>query len=174
MIVYIREGTGNLLEERRIVGLDDRYSSETDDVVTAFAYTDGTGVLPAGLVTEVVDAEGSITAFAYYTDADRLGLLHTVTYAFGTADEAQVEYFHDPLTRNMTAFEDELDRRTDYVLDNLDRVTQVIEPAAPRNLSSSATSMIRSATFASRRRRWTTPTTIACKSPSAAMTRAIA
>ena len=50
---------GNTLAERRVVGLDDRTSDETDDVVTQFSYTQ------RGLIDTAMDALGRITDFDY-------------------------------------------------------------------------------------------------------------
>ncbi len=115
--------TGDMLSETRIVGLNDQVSSETDDVTTSYAYTDGSGGIPAGLVSSITDPLGRVTEMVY----NNAGLLISQTDAVGTADEATTEYEYDARD-NLSAVIDPLGRRTEYVYDNLNRLIQRTDP----------------------------------------------
>lgn len=135
---------GNVLETRIVVGLDDRQSSEHDDVVTQFEYeADG---LIAAVVRLRSDVDGGaqlslVTEYAY-TDVDNGGPTH-----IGRWLESTTYGGDDPLIAGLslvnaativvaarnafgvpTQVNDELNRQTQYVYDDLDRLTKVTSP----------------------------------------------
>lgn len=88
------EDNGNVLEERIVIGLPDPASSETDDIVTTFTYTDekiSSADPPGGLVTSITDALARITELTY----DSAGNVTEITYAVGTSLEATVQFDYD-------------------------------------------------------------------------------
>ncbi|MDX1968590.1 MAG: RHS repeat-associated core domain-containing protein [Planctomycetaceae bacterium] len=127
LTLYDINATTGLTDEVRIViGLiDDVSNGETDDIVTSYTYTPAPSSAydpPAGLVETVTDPLGRVTTFAY----NELGLPTSITYADGTADEAEVQFFYDG---DLLDYElDELGRRTDYDYDNLGRLIETTLP----------------------------------------------
>ncbi len=115
--------TGDVLEVRQVVGDDDRTSSETDDVVVSYTYTDGTTSLPAGLLLSTTDALGLVTYYSYEDSpsSPSFGWLASVTVAYGTASAATTSHEYDA-AGNVTAIVDPLGRRMEFEYDNLDRL----------------------------------------------------
>jgi YD repeat-containing protein len=108
---------------------DDATSSETDDVTTSFTYTNISGG-PQGLLQTMTDPLGHVTRYQYGTTpaSGSFGRVTSATSAYGTAEAGTVEYQYDS-AGNVTAAIDELGRETDFVYDDLDRETQMIEPS---------------------------------------------
>lgn len=135
---------GNLLETRVVVGLDDRASSEHDDVVTQYDYE------ADGLVSQIVelrnDVDGTpqlsrVTQYAY-TDVDDSGPTHVgrwldeTEYGGDDPTSGGVSLVNGSavtvLARNEfgqpTLVSDEVARETAYEYDDLDRLISVISP----------------------------------------------
>jgi len=122
--------TGDVLSMTQVVRqVDSVGNGQTDDVTWHYSYTDGTGDLPQGLLTEVEDPQGRVTTYVYFDDDtdDEFGWVKYIIYADGTADEAQVEFEYD-LAGNVTAFIDELGRRTEYGYNDLDQLVHLTLP----------------------------------------------
>ena len=66
------------------------------------------------------------TRFDYYGPGNKVSLMKSTTLAQGTVDQAIVRY--DYVQRNLTSEIDELSRETNYVYDNLNRLTEVHQP----------------------------------------------
>lgn len=120
---YTVDPYGNVLAVTQVVGFEDTVYGDSDDLVTTFTYTVGTGGIPKGLVATMTDPLGRITSYTY----DSTGDVTRVTYAVGTADEAHTDYEYDAAD-NMTASIDELGRRTEYDYDALDRLIRITLP----------------------------------------------
>ena len=112
-VVYdIDPANGNTLSVTQVIG----HLGGGDDIVTSYSY------LPNGLVETITDPLGRITDLTY----NKRGLLERVTLAVGTTAEASIAYQYDA-AGNQTVVVDELDHRTEYNYDALNRVTQVTE-----------------------------------------------
>ena len=114
---------GNVISITRVVGQPDDTSGESDDIITFFTYT------PEGLIDTVTDPLGRITN----NDYDTQGRLISVTFAKDTSDEATQQFEYDSFTTAgkaglVTASIDENGNRTQFVYDDMNRVTQVTEP----------------------------------------------
>ena len=120
----IDPATGRVVAVVRVVGLDDDASAETDDLVTAYAYTDGGDGLPAGLLRSITDPTGSVTRIEYDADADSpdYGRAIALTYAHGTADASTVLFGYDA-AGNVDSLTDAVDNATTWTLDAAGRVT---------------------------------------------------
>ena len=101
-----------------------QFGPQGQNRVTQYTFTDGTGVLPAGLLLSVTDPLGCVTDYQYGTNPalGSFGQVTLVTYAVGTADQTSVSYEYNA-AGDKTAMVDPLGRRTEYSYDNLDRVT---------------------------------------------------
>jgi YD repeat-containing protein len=109
--------TGNRRSSTRVVGqIDVATNGETDDLTSTMTYT------AEGLVDTMIDPLGRVTDYDY----DARGLLGTVTYAKGTADEAVMRFEYD-LAGNQTAMIDGNSNRTEYQYDVLNRLVRTIE-----------------------------------------------
>ena len=119
--------TGLALFVRQVVGeVDSTANSETDDLLTAYTYTTASAdpaAAPAGLVANVTDPLGHVTAYDYNSH----GSITRITYALGTADEACVQFAYDSANR-LIAQTDELGRRTQFTYDALSRVIARTDP----------------------------------------------
>jgi RHS repeat-associated protein len=102
--------TGNILTVTRVV-------PGGTNVVTTYTYTS------SGQVSTVADPDGNVTKYGYDA-ADRLT---TITYAFGTADQATVTYAYDD-SGNIASRTDENNKTTTYLYDAMNRMTQVTDP----------------------------------------------
>jgi YD repeat-containing protein len=71
----------------------------------------------------MTDPLGRITRYTYNAH----GLVTTIIYAVGTADQALVQYGYNSAD-DMTSYTDELGRTTTYAYDNLHRVTSITQP----------------------------------------------
>ncbi|MCO6458565.1 MAG: pre-peptidase C-terminal domain-containing protein [Pirellulaceae bacterium] len=107
---------GNIIRETRVVGLRDAISGETDDLVTEFTYT------PEGRINTVTDPLGRVADHDY----DPLGRLMRITYAQGTADEADQQFEYDA-AGNVTAVIDENLNRTEFLYDDMNRLVMLTE-----------------------------------------------
>jgi RHS repeat-associated protein len=136
--------TGDATEVRAIVGLDDRTSTEHDDVVTQFDYESD------GLVKDIVrlrsDVDGTpqlstSVHYAYTSVADTTAghvgrWLDSITYGGDDPTISGILLVNAAtvavVARNdfgmATAVNDELGRETQYEYDNLDRLTKVTLP----------------------------------------------
>ena len=136
---YAYDASGyNLTRHTQIMGeLDSENgpSDDAEDIVHTYTYTTS-GTLPRGLLLTATDPLGRVTSYTYETDtsAHDFGWLKQVTFADETADEASIHYEYDS-AGNVTAYVDELGRRTDYVYDGLDRLISITEPN-PNNTGS--------------------------------------
>lgn len=109
---------GSVLSQREVVGqVDSPTNGETDDVVTAFAYTS------AGQLDTVTDPLGRVTDYDY----DAHGEVTRVTAAAGTAAAAFVEFDYDAAGR-LVESRDELSRVTTYGYDHLHRLIRTTRP----------------------------------------------
>ncbi len=139
--------TGNTLEKRIVVGLDDRDSSEYDDVVTQYEYEDD------GLLSAVIrlrkDVDGTplwsfVTLYAYTNVSNTAGHVGRwwLSTSYGGDDPGTSGIvltnpsdivvidrndFGMP-TRIVNEFGLGLERQTEYEYDDLDRLTKVISP----------------------------------------------
>jgi RHS repeat-associated protein len=132
------DGFGSPILSRRINGLDDTQSSETDDLVSRFAYStrslSGSNVnLPGGLLTTSVDLRGFVTTtdyFDYGESTTAVGLVEKITGADGSSDESVQTFTYDarrnPLTVTQHVTAGDRTTTTDY--DELDRLVQVTLP----------------------------------------------
>ncbi len=121
------DDNGNVLSEIVVVGNYDLYdTSESDDLVTTYTYTDSNDGTIVGLVETVTDPTGTVTAYQYNSRGQKT----TITYDSGGDLEATVEYEYDSTSGELLAETDELGRRTEYVYDNLNRLTHTVLPAA--------------------------------------------
>jgi len=127
----VDQTTGLNTEIIQVVGnKDDGVNLETDDIVTTYTFTDGTGAtaaLPVGLVLTQTDALGRVTKNTYETDTQsaEFGFLLSTTTDDGGADEATVSYEYDA-DGNRDAMIDALGRRTEYVFDATGRLTKTV------------------------------------------------
>lgn len=87
-----------------------------DDLVTTFTYT------AEGLIDTAADPLGRITDYDY-NDA---GLVSSIAFAVGTADEGTQLFTYDALG-NLTLFTDENGNETAYEYDALNRLTRITE-----------------------------------------------
>ena len=129
---YDFDSAGLIASMAQVLGLEDTLANgETDDLVTHYTYTDGTGTyadLPKGLVLSVTDPAGHVTTYAYgITTGNSYRRLTSVTYAVGTVDQATVSFEYDAFG-NQTAIVDELARRTEFVYDILNRLRSMTQP----------------------------------------------
>jgi YD repeat-containing protein len=92
----------------------------SNNSVWSFTYTT-TGI--KGLVLTMTDPRAFQTSYT----RNAHGLVTSVEYAVGTADAATEEFGYDAFD-NLAWFEDGLNRRTDYVWDNLDRLISITLP----------------------------------------------
>ncbi|MCX7429217.1 MAG: hypothetical protein NTW96_26770 [Planctomycetia bacterium] len=120
----IDPATGRVTAVVRVVGLDDEASEETDDLVTEYAYTDGSGTLPAGLLRSITDPTGAVTRIEYEGDPESpdFGRAVGLTYAYGTVDAATIEFGYDE-DGNLATLTDAVGNATTWVLDAEGRVT---------------------------------------------------
>ena len=117
-IQEIDPATGNVLSRTRVIGrIDDNINGETDDLVTTYTYT------TYGLVDTMTDPLGRVTDYDY----NAIGRLMAVTYAVGTLDEAMQSFEYDA-AGNQTAVIDENGNRTEFLYDELNRLTRLTEP----------------------------------------------
>lgn len=122
--------TGDTLSMRQIVGLlDSSGNGETDDIITSYTYSTGSGTLPVGKLLTVTDGLNRITKYEYEenTSAYDFGWRNVVISAYGTADESSLTYERD-IYGNISARIDSLDRRTDFVYDALGRLVSQTDP----------------------------------------------
>jgi len=121
--------SGQVASVTLVVGQDDATSGETDDVTYQFTYTDGSGLLPRGLILTETDPLGRQTVYTYDDGlaSHDFGQLIAITYAFGTADEATIQFEYDDFG-TLCAQIDELGRRTEFTYDALGRVLSVTLP----------------------------------------------
>lgn len=120
---FVRDSAGNILEMRHADGsLDPLDQPAVDDIVTSYTYTTSGA---AGLLNTITDARGNITDIDYLSST---GLISAITYAAGSSVAGTEQFFYDSETLVMTHSLDELDRRTDYFYDELDRLIAVMEP----------------------------------------------
>ena len=120
----IDPATGRVTAVVRVVGLDDDASEETDDLVTEYAYTDGSGTLPAGLLRSITDPTGAVTRIEYDDDPDSpdFGRAVGLTYAYGTADASTILFGYDA-AGNLDSLTDAVGNATTWTLDADGRVT---------------------------------------------------
>jgi YD repeat-containing protein len=117
---------GKVLTATVIVGLEDSwFNGETNDLKTTYIYTTLAGHV--GLLNTVTDPIGRVTKYDYWTTSPHKGLLKKITYNYGAQLTTNVEYEYDAF-RNLNATLDELDRRTDFVYDKLDRLIKRTDP----------------------------------------------
>jgi hypothetical protein len=110
------QNRGNVLSITQVVGAIDS-GAETNDVVTKYTYTTGPSV-PAGLVDTETDAIGRVTKYNYESH----GLVTQVINNFGTSNQTDVEHHYNAqLQRDWTL--DELNRKTEWLYDDLGRLT---------------------------------------------------
>jgi len=117
---------GNPLSMRQVIGANDIGGIESNDIVTVFTYTSLTSSTTdrrAGLVESITDPLGRLTSVSY-VGADSIS---SIIYADGEADETEVTFGYDA-NYNLAWSEDELGRRTDYIFDMLDRMTEMTLP----------------------------------------------
>ncbi|MBX3415647.1 MAG: RHS repeat protein [Pirellulales bacterium] len=121
--VYLRDAAGNVREVRRAIGnLDNVNLPAVDDLTTSYTYTSSGA---AGLLDTRTDPDGRVTDVDYL---GATGLVSAITFGAGSAVAGTRQFFYDAETRVMTHSLDELGRRTDYVYDALDRLTEWWEP----------------------------------------------
>ena len=121
----IDPANGNVLSVTYVVDqVDDESNSQTDDVVVSYTYTGAGDSTLFGLVKTETDPLGRITAYSYNVQ----GLVETITYATGTDDEASVSFEYTDGSDNVTAYVDEVDRRTEYEYDRLHRLLSIHLP----------------------------------------------
>ncbi|CAK9082491.1 Putative deoxyribonuclease RhsC (DNase RhsC) (Toxin RhsC), partial [Durusdinium trenchii] len=135
--LYTLGSNGRVDEIRQVMGVDDRTSSETDDSVWTFTYTQlgdqgHNDVLPIGLVRTITDPDGRITRYRYYGDSGsynlpKLGLVYRVWEGYNTVDSAY-KTFDYYSSRQLKTVTDELGRVTQYEWDDLDRLVKVTLP----------------------------------------------
>jgi RHS repeat-associated protein len=111
--------TGKVLKTTRVVGLLDTTSTETDDVVTSYTYTN------KGWLDTVTDALLRVTDYDY----DNYGHITKTTTAKGTLDQTVEEYEYD-LAGNRTATIDALKHKTQYIYNSTNMLLQTIAPSA--------------------------------------------
>ena len=105
----------------QVLGSDDRYFSETDDLTTTYTYTDAADNTILGLVKTVTDPNGNLTYIGYNSQ----GLVEGVIYAAETETIEQYEY--DNRDR-LSVFMDARGNVTAYKYNNLDQLIQRIDP----------------------------------------------
>jgi RHS repeat-associated protein len=117
-VLYDLDAEGNRVLMTQVVGeLDSDQNGETDDVVTAYTYTD------AGLIDTVTDGLGRITDYDY----NPLGQIEQITFAMGSSDDEAQQTFEYDAAGNVSALIDENGHRTEYIYDDRNRVTQITE-----------------------------------------------
>ncbi|MBI2481395.1 MAG: hypothetical protein HYV60_22980 [Planctomycetia bacterium] len=101
---------------------------------TAFTYTPApadisqlSGGLVSGTTVAYWSSDAVTTQTAYFTTGVKIGLPQTVTYAFGTTEQASVQYDYDGY-RHRSSLKDELLRETVWTFDALGRLRFVIQP----------------------------------------------
>ncbi|MBX3414202.1 MAG: RHS repeat protein [Pirellulales bacterium] len=120
---YLRDAAGNVREVRQAIGnLDDMHLPAVDDLTTSYTYTSSGA---AGLLDTRTDPDGRVTDVDYL---GATGLVSAITLGAGSEVAGTRQFFYDAETRVMTHSLDELGRRTDYVYDALDRLTEWWEP----------------------------------------------
>ncbi|MBX9787269.1 MAG: hypothetical protein K2Y37_00005, partial [Pirellulales bacterium] len=144
--IYNLDDRGNVNYMQQVVGAPNTLENPGDDLFTRYEYTAApTGQtpgtrLPGGLVTKITDPLENVTQYTYYradsseagagtVDADRVGLLQSITYAVNTTDEATVSFGYDT-RRRLTSQTDELARTTDYAYDAQNRTISITQPDA--------------------------------------------
>jgi RHS repeat-associated protein len=130
----VDSANGNILSVTHIVGLEDAPANgQTDDVKESYLYTTASDGVPKGMIKQVTDPLNDVTTYEYYNDPNdaetghEFGWLKQVNYAVGTTDAAHVNYEYDN-AGNVSAYVDELGRRTEFVYDDLDELTDVYLP----------------------------------------------
>ena len=101
-----------------------QFGPQGQNRVTQCTFTDGTGVLPAGLLLTVTDPAGLVTSYQYGTNPalGSFGQVTSMTTAYGTADAATTAYQYDS-AGNLVATTDPLNHTTSSAFDDLGRVT---------------------------------------------------
>jgi RHS repeat-associated protein len=120
----IDPANGNVLSMTHVIGQDDRFSSETDDLTTNYTYTDGLGATPIkGLTETVSDPNGNVTHSLYNTQ----GLVTDVTSAEATGDVTTAHYEYNNRDHVYSATDGNV-YTTTYIYDNLDRLIEEDDP----------------------------------------------
>jgi RHS repeat-associated protein len=101
-------------------------NGDADDIITEFAYTDGT-TLPKGLLLTVEDAEGIITEYDYIPSGDDKGWLQSITYNSGGTVEITNLFGYDD-KGNLASFTDGEGRVTFYTYDALNQLRKAVGP----------------------------------------------
>jgi RHS repeat-associated protein len=105
------------------------------DLITYYTYTDGSGTASigsvatttlVGLVETVTYPNNNKTLYTYYDN----GLVEDIISAVDTADETTTHYDYDERDRVFATEVGSSDRHTEYHYDNLDRLTERIDPDA--------------------------------------------
>ena len=101
-----------------------QFGPQGQNRVTQYAFTDGTGVLPAGLLLSVTDPLGRVTDYQYGTNPalGSFGQVTSMTTAYGTADAATTAYQYDA-EGDLIATTDPLNHTTSSAFGYLGRVT---------------------------------------------------
>ncbi len=126
----IDPNNGNITSVTQVIGqVDSQQNGQTDDITYQFQYTTASDGVPLGMLKQIQDPLGQLTNFSYYSNTNdpQFGWLHTVTYAVGTTDQASVSYEYNTYG-DVSAYTDELNRRTEYQYDALDELTKVTLP----------------------------------------------